>query len=166
MYVRDVKPGVVELRLVDFDILRKARMPRRTHAGPLRVPVALREDATALVRDHRPVPHELVLGATLSGKSMFLRHLLAGLAAQPVVFVGIDCKRGVELAPFAPRLSALGAGDDPSRRRSCCTCSSRKWRTDATCSRRGLALRPAPRTGRSASSPNCDRPGSLTKPGA
>ncbi|MFF5496141.1 FtsK/SpoIIIE domain-containing protein [Streptomyces aquilus] len=107
VYVRDVKPGVVELRLVGFDVLRNVRMPRRTVAGSLRVPVALREDATAFVRDYRAVPHELVLGATLSGKSMFLRNLLAGLAAQPVVLVGIDCKRGVELAPFAARLSAL-----------------------------------------------------------
>lgn len=113
VYVRDVKPGVVELRLVGFDVLRKVRMPRRTEAGPLRVPVALREDATAFVRDYRAVPHELVLGATLSGKSMFLRNLLAGLAAQPVVLVGIDCKRGVELAPFAPRLSALAT--DPEQ---------------------------------------------------
>ncbi|AZM61717.1 MULTISPECIES: FtsK/SpoIIIE domain-containing protein [unclassified Streptomyces] len=107
VYVRDVKPGIVELRLVGFDVLRKVRMPRRTDTGPLRVPVALREDATAFVRDYRAVPHELVLGATLSGKSMFLRNLLAGLAAQPIVLVGIDCKRGVELAPFAARLSAL-----------------------------------------------------------
>ena len=113
VYVRDVKPGVVELRLVGFDVLRKVRMPRRTEAGQLRVPVALREDATAFVRDYRAVPHELVLGATLSGKSMFLRNLLAGLAAQPVVLVGIDCKRGVELAPFAPRLSALAT--DPQQ---------------------------------------------------
>jgi S-DNA-T family DNA segregation ATPase FtsK/SpoIIIE len=37
---------------------------------------------------------------------MYLRNLLTGLAAQPVALVGIDCKRGVELAPFAPRLSA------------------------------------------------------------
>jgi S-DNA-T family DNA segregation ATPase FtsK/SpoIIIE len=58
------------------------------------------------------VPHELVLGATLSGKSMYLRNLLTGLAAQPVVLVGIDCKRGVELAPFAPRLSALATDPD------------------------------------------------------
>ncbi|MFE7657951.1 FtsK/SpoIIIE domain-containing protein [Streptomyces bottropensis] len=107
VYVRDVKPGVVELRLVGFDVLRKVRMPRRTGFGPLRVPVALREDATAFVRDYRAVLHQLVLGATLSGKSMFLRNLLTGLAAQPVVLVGIDCKRGVELAPFAARLSAL-----------------------------------------------------------
>ncbi|MFF5980381.1 FtsK/SpoIIIE domain-containing protein [Streptomyces olindensis] len=113
VYVRDVKPGVVELRLVGFDVLRKVRMPRRADVGPLRVPVALREDATAFVRDYRAVPRELVLGVTLSGKSMFLRNLLAGLAAQPVVLVGIDCKRGVELAPFAPRLSALAT--DPEQ---------------------------------------------------
>lgn len=112
VHVRDVKPGVIELRLIGFDVLRKVRMPRRIDAGPLRVPVALREDATAFVRDYRAVPHELVLGATLSGKSMFLRNLLAGLAAQPVVLAGIDCKRGVELAPFAPRLSALATDRD------------------------------------------------------
>lgn len=108
VYVRDVKPGVVELRLVGYDVLRKVRMPRRVDGGLLRVPVALGEDATAFVRDYRAVPHELVLGATLSGKSMYLRHLISGLAAQPVALVGIDCKRGVELAPFASRLSAPG----------------------------------------------------------
>ncbi|MFI9807465.1 FtsK/SpoIIIE domain-containing protein [Streptomyces sp. NPDC052301] len=113
VYVRDIKPGVVELRLVGFDVLRKVRMPRRIEGGFLRVPVALREDATAFFRDYRAVPHELVLGATLSGKSMFLRNLLTGLAAQPVVLVGIDCKRGVELAPFASRLSALAT--DPEQ---------------------------------------------------
>ncbi|MER5549551.1 FtsK/SpoIIIE domain-containing protein [Streptomyces sp. NPDC002589] len=112
VYVRDVKPGVVELRLVGFDVLRKVRMPRRADGGLLRVPVALREDATAFVRDYRAVPHELVLGATLSGKSMYLRHLITGLAPQPVVLVGIDCKRGVELAPFAARLSALATDPD------------------------------------------------------
>ncbi|MGX1271330.1 FtsK/SpoIIIE domain-containing protein [Streptomyces phaeoluteigriseus] len=112
VYVRDVKPGVVELRLVGYDVLRKVRMPRRVDGGLLRVPVALREDATAFVRDYRAVPHELVLGATLSGKSMYLRHLVAGLATQPVALVGIDCKRGVELAPFAPRLSALATDPD------------------------------------------------------
>ncbi len=80
VHVRDVKPGVVELRLVGFDVLRKVRMPRRLDGGPLRIPVALREDATAFVRDYQAVPHELVLGATLSGKSMYLRNLLTGLA--------------------------------------------------------------------------------------
>ncbi|MDF3300808.1 FtsK/SpoIIIE domain-containing protein [Streptomyces tropicalis] len=113
VHVREIKPGVVELRLVGFDVLRKVRMPRvRTDLGLLQVPVALKEDATPYVRDYRAVPHELVLGATLSGKSMYLRNLLTGLAAQPVVLVGIDCKRGVELAPFAARLSALATDPD------------------------------------------------------
>ena len=107
VYVREIKPGVVELRLVGYDVLRKVRMPRKAGGGFLRVPVALREDATAFIRDYRAVPHQLTLGATLSGKSMLLRHLVTGLARQPVALVGIDCKRGVELAPFASRLSAL-----------------------------------------------------------
>ncbi|MCC3653204.1 conjugal transfer protein TraS [Streptomyces sp. S07_1.15] len=113
VYVSTVRPGVVELRLVGFDVLRRVRMPRTAGAGLLKVPVALREDATAFVRDYRTVPHQLTLGATLSGKSMYLRHLITGLARQPVALVGIDCKRGVELAPFAPRLSALAT--DPKQ---------------------------------------------------
>lgn len=114
VYVSTVRPGVVELRLVGYDVLRKVRMPREAgDGGPLSVPVALREDATPFVRDYRTVPHGLTLGATLSGKSMFLRHLIAGLARQPVALVGIDCKRGVEPAPFAPRLSALAT--DPAQ---------------------------------------------------
>ncbi|KOG31642.1 FtsK/SpoIIIE domain-containing protein [Streptomyces resistomycificus] len=112
VYVTTIKPGVVELRLVGFDVLRKVRMPRRAADGFLKVPVALREDATPFVRDYRTVPHGLTLGATLSGKSMYLRHLVAGLARQSVALVGIDCKRGVELAPFAPRLSALATDPD------------------------------------------------------
>ncbi len=79
----------------------------------LKVPVALREDATPSIRDYRTIPHQLTLGATLSGKSMYLRHLITGLAPQPVALVGIDCKRGVELAPFASRLSALAT--DPEQ---------------------------------------------------
>ncbi|MER5302028.1 FtsK/SpoIIIE domain-containing protein [Streptomyces lasiicapitis] len=113
VYVTNVKPGVVELRLVGFDVLRRVRMPRRMAGGLLKVPVAMREDATPFVRDYRAVPHQLTLGATLSGKSMYLRHLVTGLARQPVALVGIDCKRGVELAPFAPRLSALAT--DPEQ---------------------------------------------------
>ncbi|MEV5593552.1 FtsK/SpoIIIE domain-containing protein [Streptomyces sp. NPDC052496] len=113
VYVTPVKPGVIDLRLVGFDVLRKVRMPRKLPAGLLKVPVALREDATAFVRDYRTVPHGLTLGATLSGKSMYLRHLITGLARQPVALVGIDCKRGVELAPFAARLSALAT--DPEQ---------------------------------------------------
>ncbi|SEO22151.1 FtsK/SpoIIIE domain-containing protein [Actinacidiphila rubida] len=113
VYVSVVKPGVVELRLVGFDVLRKVRMPRKAGGDFLKVPVALREDATAFVRDYRAIPHQLTLGATLAGKSMYLRHLIAGLASQPVALVGIDCKRGVELAPFASRLSALAT--DPEQ---------------------------------------------------
>ncbi|MFI7657192.1 FtsK/SpoIIIE domain-containing protein [Streptomyces albidoflavus] len=113
VYVSTVKPGVVELRLVGFDVLRRVRMPRKVASGLLKVPVALREDATPLVRDYRAIPHQLTLGATLSGKSMYLRHLVAGLAPQPVALVGIDCKRGVELSPFAARLSALAT--DPEQ---------------------------------------------------
>ncbi|MFD7920709.1 FtsK/SpoIIIE domain-containing protein [Streptomyces sp. NPDC059740] len=112
VYVTTVKPGVVELRLVGFDVLRRVRMPRKLGAGPLKVPVALREDATPFLRDYRTVPHQLTLGATLSGKSMYLRHLIAGLARQPVALVGIDCKQGVELAPFAARLSALATNPE------------------------------------------------------
>ncbi|MBA2807959.1 conjugal transfer protein TraS [Streptomyces sp. KM273126] len=112
VYVNTVKPGVVDLRLVGFDVLNRVRMPRKTRAELLRVPVALREDATPFLRDYRTVPHQLTLGATLSGKSMYLRHLVAGLARQPVALVGIDCKRGVELAPFAARLSALATNPE------------------------------------------------------
>ncbi|MFF6828084.1 FtsK/SpoIIIE domain-containing protein [Streptomyces longwoodensis] len=112
VYVSNVKPGVVELRLVGFDVLRKVRMPRKTGGGFLQVPVALREDAMPFIRDYRAVPHQLTLGATLSGKSMYLRHLISGLAPQNVALVGVDCKRGVELAPFASRLSALATDPD------------------------------------------------------
>ncbi|SEE14581.1 DNA segregation ATPase FtsK/SpoIIIE, S-DNA-T family [Streptomyces sp. 3213] len=114
VYVTTLKPGVVELRLVGYDVLRRVRMPRtrKLPSGLLKVPVALREDATPFVRDYRTVPHQLTLGATLSGKSMYLRHMVAGLARQPVALVGIDCKRGVELSPFASRLSALATDPD------------------------------------------------------
>ncbi|WP_406168509.1 FtsK/SpoIIIE domain-containing protein [Streptomyces canus] len=112
VYVTTIKPGVVELRLVGYDVLRRVRMPRKTASGFLKVSVALREDATPFVRDYRTVPHQLTLGATLSGKSMYLRHLITGLAPQAVALVGIDCKRGVELAPFAARLSALATDPD------------------------------------------------------
>ncbi|MER7923881.1 FtsK/SpoIIIE domain-containing protein [Streptomyces sp. NPDC096057] len=140
VYVRDVKPGVVELRLVGFDVLRKVRMPRRTAADFLRLPVALREDATAFVRDYRAVPHELVLGATLSGKSMYLRNLLTKLAAQPVVLLGIDCKRGVELAPFAARLSALATDPDQAAELLPVLVKEMEDRYDLIKARQGIAL--------------------------
>ncbi|BFO13937.1 FtsK/SpoIIIE domain-containing protein [Streptomyces sp. KM77-8] len=114
VHVRPTKPGRLELRLVGWDVLAEVRPARhRLGDGPLCLPLALREDGVWHVRDFRTVPHELILGATQSGKSVYLRNLLCGLARQPVVLVGIDCKWGVELAPFAPRLSALA--DTPDR---------------------------------------------------
>ncbi|MCD0485345.1 conjugal transfer protein TraS [Streptacidiphilus sp. ASG 303] len=113
VHVTEIRPGLVELRMTGFDVLTRVRMPRRLPSGPMLVPVALREDGTAFVRDYRAVPHALTLGANQSGKSMYLRNLVSGLARRPVALVGIDCKRGVEQAPFAPRLSALAT--DPGQ---------------------------------------------------
>ncbi|MFF4589715.1 FtsK/SpoIIIE domain-containing protein [Streptomyces sp. NPDC001388] len=115
VHIRPTKPGWLELRLIGWDVLADVRRPlrRAKGGGLLTLPLALRDDGRWHVRDFRAVPHELILGATQSGKSVYLRNLLCGLARQPVVLVGIDCKWGVELAPFAPRLSALA--DTPDR---------------------------------------------------
>jgi len=114
VHIRPTKPGWIELRLIGWDVLADVQRPRRQQRGePLSLPMALRDDGRWHVRDFRAVPHELILGATQSGKSVYLRNLLCGLARRPVVLVGIDCKWGVELAPFAPRLSALA--DTPER---------------------------------------------------
>ncbi|MEU3630730.1 FtsK/SpoIIIE domain-containing protein [Streptomyces fradiae] len=105
--VAETKPGFVELRMTGYDVLRRVKMPRRLPTGPMTVPVALREDGTAFVRDYLKVPHALTLGANQSGKSMYQRNLITGLARLNVALVGIDCKRGVEQRGYAPRLSAL-----------------------------------------------------------
>ncbi|MFI6695928.1 FtsK/SpoIIIE domain-containing protein [Streptomyces sp. NPDC050433] len=113
--VVETKPGVVELRMTGYDVLKRVRMPRRSRRGSsdgLVVPVALREDGTVFVRDYRKAPHGLTLGSNQSGKSMFQRNLIAGLAKLPVGLIGIDCKRGVEQGRFAPRLSALATTPD------------------------------------------------------
>ncbi|MFG2825794.1 FtsK/SpoIIIE domain-containing protein [Kitasatospora sp. NPDC048365] len=110
VYAAEVKPGVVDLQIVGYDVLRTVQMPRRAVAkagGLLRIPVALRSDGTPHVRDYCAVPHAMNLGANQSGKSMYTRNLIHGLASQPVALVGIDCKGGVEQRPFARRLSAL-----------------------------------------------------------
>ncbi|MFF8271948.1 FtsK/SpoIIIE domain-containing protein [Streptomyces sp. NPDC016562] len=107
VHVVETKPGFVELRMTGYDVLRRVKMPRRRPCGQMVVPVALREDGTAFVRDYLKVPHALTLGANQSGKSMYLRNLIAGLAPLRVALVGIDCKRGVEQRRYAPRLSAL-----------------------------------------------------------
>ncbi|MEU5968893.1 FtsK/SpoIIIE domain-containing protein [Streptomyces globisporus] len=116
VHVVEVKPGFVELRMTGYDVLRRVKMPRRlprnVTAGSLVVPVALREDGTAFVRDYQKVPHALTVGANQSGKSMYQRNLISGLAKLPVGLVGIDCKRGVEQRGYAPRLSALAITPD------------------------------------------------------
>ncbi|GGX00628.1 FtsK/SpoIIIE domain-containing protein [Streptomyces noursei] len=114
--VVESKPGVVELRMTGYDVLRRVRMPRRIKAGPMVVPVALREDGSVFARDYRKVPMALTLGANFSGKSMYQRNLIKGLASQPVGLIGIDCKRGVEQGPYAPRLSALATTPDEADR--------------------------------------------------
>ncbi|GAA2269332.1 conjugal transfer protein TraS [Streptomyces ruber] len=110
--VTETKPGYVELRMTGYDVLRRVRMPRKARPHDLIVPVALREDGTAWERDYRAAPMALTLGANHSGKSMYQRNLIKGLAQLPVALVGIDCKRGVEQTAYAPRLSALATTPD------------------------------------------------------
>ncbi|MCX4551357.1 FtsK/SpoIIIE domain-containing protein [Streptomyces sp. NBC_01500] len=116
VHVVETKPGFVELRMTGYDVLRRVKMPRRmprkTMSGPMVVPVALREDGSVFVRDYKKIPHGLTLGSNQSGKSMFQRNLIAGLAKLPVGLIGIDCKRGVEQRGYAPRLSALAVTPD------------------------------------------------------
>ncbi|MEW2120244.1 FtsK/SpoIIIE domain-containing protein [Streptomyces sp. NPDC005474] len=110
---RELRSGVVEVRMTGYDVLKRVQMPATaTDTRPMRVPVALREDGSVHYRDYRAVPHGLTLGATESGKSVYQRNLVAGLAAQNVALVGIDCKQGVELFPLARRFSALADNPD------------------------------------------------------
>ncbi|MFJ7018471.1 FtsK/SpoIIIE domain-containing protein [Streptomyces sp. NPDC101117] len=109
---REVRSGVVELRLTGYDVLKRVQMPAKTDPRPMRVPVALREDGSVHYREYRAVPHALTLGATESGKSVYQRNLVAGLAPMDVALVGIDCKQGVELFPLARRFSALADNPD------------------------------------------------------
>lgn len=109
---REIRSGVVELRMTGYDVLKRVQMPAKIDRAPMRVPVALREDGSVHYRDYRTVPHGLTLGATESGKSVYQRTLVAGLAAQDVALVGIDCKQGVELFPLARRFSALADDQD------------------------------------------------------
>ncbi|WP_405779391.1 FtsK/SpoIIIE domain-containing protein [Streptomyces sp. NBC_00859] len=109
---REVRSGVVELRMTGYDVLKRVQMPTKTDQAPMRIPVALCEDGAVHYRDYRAVPHGLTLGATESGKSVYQRNLVAGLATHDVALVGIDCKQGVELFPLARRFSALADNPD------------------------------------------------------
>ncbi|MEU8884331.1 FtsK/SpoIIIE domain-containing protein [Streptomyces hydrogenans] len=109
---REIRSGVVELRMTGYDVLRRVQMPARAERSTMRVPVALREDGDVHYRDYRTTPHALTIGATKSGKSVYQRNLVAELAAQEVALVGIDCKQGVELFPLARRFSALADNPD------------------------------------------------------
>lgn len=110
---REIRSSVVELRMTGYDVLKHIRMPAAAVSDqPLRVPVALREDGQVHHRDYRQVPHALNVGATKSGKSVYQRTLVSGLASQNVALVGIDCKNGVELSPMARRLTALADNPD------------------------------------------------------
>ncbi|MGW1835857.1 FtsK/SpoIIIE domain-containing protein [Streptomyces sp. NPDC002067] len=110
--VVETRPGVVELRMTGYDVLKRVQMPRKAQARDLVVPVALKDDGTAYERDYRKIPHALTLGANQSGKSMYQRNLIKGLAPLPVALVGVDCKRGVEQSRYAARLSALATTPD------------------------------------------------------
>ncbi|WP_030171051.1 FtsK/SpoIIIE domain-containing protein [Streptomyces sp. NRRL S-813] len=109
---RELRSGVVEVRMTGYDVLKRVQMPARLDARLMRVPVALREDGSVHYRDYRAIPHALTLGATESGKSVYQRNLVAGLAPMDVALVGIDCKQGVELFPLARRFSALADNPD------------------------------------------------------
>ncbi|MFI1606161.1 FtsK/SpoIIIE domain-containing protein [Streptomyces griseofuscus] len=108
---RELRSGVVEVRMTGYDVLKRVQMPTEKETRSMRVPVALRQDGSVHYRDYRAIPHALTLGATESGKSVYQRNLVAGLAPMDVALVGIDCKQGVELFPLARRFSALA--DDP-----------------------------------------------------
>ncbi|MEU6000511.1 FtsK/SpoIIIE domain-containing protein [Streptomyces sp. NPDC047197] len=109
---RELRSSVVELRMTGYDVLQRVKMPATIDSRPMCIPVALREDGAVHYRDYRAVPHGLTLGATESGKSVYQRNLVAGLAPQDVALVGIDCKQGVELFPLARRFSALADNPD------------------------------------------------------
>ncbi|MEU4213059.1 FtsK/SpoIIIE domain-containing protein [Streptomyces sp. NPDC026206] len=98
--------GTVHLLATASDPLQR---PGIAHAATahLSAVVGILESGAAWVINLRKVPHWLTTGATQSGKSTLLARLVMKLAPQDVALVGIDCKGGMELGLFEPRLSAL-----------------------------------------------------------
>ncbi|MFE7172281.1 FtsK/SpoIIIE domain-containing protein [Streptomyces sp. NPDC057616] len=111
------KPGVVRIVASASDPLAAPRaLKQRVSGHLLRVAVGVLETGAAWVVDLRRVPHWLIVGATRSGKSTLINALVAGLAPQHVALVGIDCKGGMELSLYEPRLSALATNREQAVR--------------------------------------------------
>ncbi len=106
--VRVVEDGPGKVILVVNRVDALASVEGSPETGELlRVRPGMLETGQPWVIDFRVMPHWLLAGATQSGKSTLINAIIRGLAPQPVALVGFDLKGGVELTPYAPRLSAL-----------------------------------------------------------
>ncbi|WP_165985902.1 FtsK/SpoIIIE domain-containing protein [Streptomyces sp. YIM 98790] len=99
--------GWLEITATGGDPLGKGEPPAEGPGVLLRAEVGRMETGKRWVIDFKLIPHWLIVGATQSGKSTLMTRLVTELARQPVALLGIDCKGGMELSLFAPRLSAL-----------------------------------------------------------
>ena len=110
--VHPSRPGHVRLSATVNDPLKTvtaapSRSSRRSAGELLVVSPGRLETGHPWLMNFRLVPHWLIVGCTSSGKSTLLNAIVTQLASQPVALAGFDLKGGVELAPYAPRLSVL-----------------------------------------------------------